>query len=194
MAGPDEIIEREHYALPPLASALHTFAGRDEHGVLYPRLTLMSEAEQLITVPRFNHYIVQHTAQEHPEQYQRTVGLFGAFHRECLAMAHDELHAINNMSKAFEDFASGLFSHRCVNPDGSVDQAIVTNLLGLAGTTYANDPFVRHAKAVRSELVDDELDRLGDYTLAATVAFVDVLASFEQRIIANQSKPQTTVA
>lgn len=194
MAKPDESIERGLVALPPLASALHTFAGRDEHGVLYPRLNLMLESEQLIIVPRFNHYIVQYTAQEHPEHYQRTVGLFSAFHRECLAMAHDELHSINDMHKAFEDFAAGLFTHRCINPDGSIDQTVVSNLLGLANSAYSNDPFVRHACTVRSELLDNELNRLGDYTLAATVAFVDVLASFEQRIIANQPKQQPTVA
>lgn len=194
MAKAEENPERVTPGLPPLASALHTFAGRDHHGVLYPRLSLMSEAEQLVVVPRFNHYIIQHTAQEYPTEHQRTVNLFRAFHHECLMLPDEIPIDLPDTHKAFEDFATGLFPHKCVSPDGSVDQAVVTNLIGLAGSNYATNPYVRQAKAVRSELIDDELDTLGNYTLAATVAFVDVLATFEKRIIATMPTQQPTVA
>lgn len=187
--------------LPPLASTITTFVGRDENGPWYTRLEYLpavapldpdrpeNPTSQISFIPKILRGLYSRLENTEPD-YMAALNDKIAFRNSQLDNLAGNKPAIDYGQALTErlmhadtvrDFVGPLVIRSMFNQrSGQPSEAKVRHQLEIANNLYGNDPLVSLSKEAAQILRDDELKHLARYTIGAAVAVVEYSGMYEQ--------------
>ena len=171
--------------LEPLESALITYLGRDENGLIFSRLGYMQPRDQMTYIPRIIHCLVNRTPDLNRLYAGNMAYRFSLLESEATNQPPAQIMTDDGrqaLADRFRIYAESLFSIELMEEKtGLLKPMLLTKYAQLALSDYSEDTFVKSARDAYKLLKENELDHLAVATMCTAVALVHQLSVYNDQ-------------